>query len=84
MFLSTYSESAILGRTASPLGAAVGMLIVDAVFFALLAYYFDAVMPSEFGVRRHPLFFLDAIRNRCSQSKRRAFLLTCFVGGLGC
>ena len=39
------------------------MLFFDVVLFGALFYYFDAVLPKEFGVRRHPLFPLMALRN---------------------
>ncbi|XP_015768993.1 PREDICTED: ATP-binding cassette sub-family A member 5-like isoform X2 [Acropora digitifera] len=32
------------------------MLIVDIILYFLLALYFDAVIPAEYGQRRHPLF----------------------------
>lgn len=32
------------------------MLIVDIILYFLLALYFDAVIPAEYGQRKHPLF----------------------------
>lgn len=41
-------------------GTALWMLVFDAVFYTLLALYLDKVVPSEYGTRLHPLFFLQA------------------------
>lgn len=32
---------------------------ISAPIFMILAIYFDQVLPREFGVRKHPLFFLQ-------------------------
>ena len=37
-------------------------LAIDTVLYFLLAQYLDIVLPSEFGVVRHPLFFLAPIK----------------------
>ena len=37
----------------------LGMMIFDFFFYSLLSWYFDKVLPREFGVRLHPLFFLN-------------------------
>ena len=39
-------------------GLAMGMLVVDAVLYALLTAYVTLVFPGRYGVARHPLFFL--------------------------
>ena len=41
-------------------GGALLMLILDAAIYGVLAWYFENVMPSEFGSHRSPLFFADA------------------------
>ena len=38
------------------------MLVIDAIIYPLLGFYLDSVMPREFGVRSHPLFFLRPFR----------------------
>merc|ERR1711991_24449 len=35
------------------------MLLLDIFIYALLAWYFDLVLPSEYGTARHPLFFVS-------------------------
>jgi ABC-type multidrug transport system fused ATPase/permease subunit len=37
------------------------LLLMDCVFYAVLTWYFDAVLPNEFGYSLHPLFFLSAV-----------------------
>ena len=37
-------------------------LVIDAVVYFGLAQYLDLVMPREFGVTRHPLFFLGPLK----------------------
>ncbi len=39
-----------------PLGVSIFMLAVDTVLYVALGVYVDAVMPSEWGVPKHPLF----------------------------
>ncbi|XP_045030700.1 ABC-type organic anion transporter ABCA8 [Daphnia magna] len=41
-----------------PLAGSYIMLSFDIVFYFLLAYYLDNVLPSEFGAKRSPYFFL--------------------------
>jgi hypothetical protein len=36
----------------------VGMMIVDAILYGILAWYFDKIIPSEFGTSLPPWFFL--------------------------
>lgn len=36
----------------------VGMMVVDTIIYLVIAWYFDAVWPKEFGVRQPPYFFL--------------------------
>jgi ABC-type lipoprotein export system ATPase subunit len=44
-------------------GEALGILVLETLVMFLLAFYFDSVLPKEYGVRRHPLFFVhDLLR----------------------
>eukprot|EP00056_Hartaetosiga_gracilis_P022445 m.30486 g.30486 ORF g.30486 m.30486 type:complete len:2380 (+) comp9648_c0_seq1:54-7193(+) len=43
-------------------GSAVVMVLIDGVVYMLLALYFEAVIPGQFGVPKHPLFFLTWIK----------------------
>ncbi|KYR02910.1 ABC transporter A family protein [Tieghemostelium lacteum] len=36
----------------------IGFMIVEAIIFMVLALYLEEVLPSDYGVKRHPLFFL--------------------------
>lgn len=36
-----------------------GFFILDVVIYLLLAFYLEAVLPSTYGVSRHPLFFIQ-------------------------
>ncbi|EGG14460.1 hypothetical protein DFA_12232 [Cavenderia fasciculata] len=40
-------------------GDIYGFMIVEAVVFLILALYLEEVLPSDYGVKRHPLFFLQ-------------------------
>ena len=50
---------AFLGQSRVSLGTVLGMLILDAVIFSVLAWYLGQVVPSAFGIQKHPLFFLS-------------------------
>merc|ERR1712196_348922 len=51
--------------TLSPeLAALIGVLVLDIILYYLLGFYLDAVLPREFGVRSHPLFFLEPLKRR--------------------
>ncbi|CAH1111719.1 unnamed protein product [Psylliodes chrysocephalus] len=39
-----------------PFGGSVIMMAFDIVIYGLLAYYLDSIVPSEYGVKRSPLF----------------------------
>ncbi|KAI2474243.1 ATP binding cassette (ABC) protein subfamily A member [Diabrotica virgifera virgifera] len=39
-----------------PFGGSLIMMAVDIVVYGLLAYYLDSVIPSEYGIKRPPLF----------------------------
>ncbi len=39
--------------------AAIMMLIFDFFFYFVLYLYLDQVMPNEYGIRKHPFFFLN-------------------------
>lgn len=40
-------------------GGCLGMMFVDFWLYGFLAIYFDQVLPSEYGTKKHPLFFLS-------------------------
>ena len=42
-----------------PIGGSIIMLFVDIILYGLLAFWLDQIMPTEYGTRRHPLFFLQ-------------------------
>ncbi|CAD2222743.1 ABC-2 family transporter protein/ABC transporter, putative [Angomonas deanei] len=47
------------------------IMFVDMVLYLLLMLYFDAVLPKDWGTRRHPLFFIvDPIRYCCRRNKQ--------------
>lgn len=52
------------------IGEAFMMQIFDTVIYALLACYFDHVLPNEHGVAQHPLFFVQPAfwRNLCTKT----------------
>eukprot|EP00754_Rhynchopus_humris_P007379 Rhum_TRINITY_DN13434_c0_g1::Rhum_TRINITY_DN13434_c0_g1_i1::g.60210::m.60210/K05643/ABCA3; ATP-binding cassette, subfamily A (ABC1), member 3 len=39
---------------------ACAMMLMDTLLYLLLAWYLDLVLPSQYGVKLHPLFFLKA------------------------
>ena len=45
--------------TGIPIAGALILLLIDTVHYALLAYYLDQVVSTEYGTRRHPLFFIQ-------------------------
>ena len=45
------------------------VMLIDFVIFILLGTYFDKVLPSEFGIRKHPLFCL--MRNQKAKNQLR-------------
>ena len=47
---------ASLAPAGVPLAAVMGMLALDAVVYGAAAWYLHKVVPTEFGVARHPLF----------------------------
>jgi len=44
------------GNNGYSIGASLVMLVVDLVLYTFLAWYFDNVIPTEYGVRRPPYF----------------------------
>lgn len=44
-------------------------LYLDMIIYFVLAFYLDQVLPSEYGVPKHPLFFMDPLK-KFIQSKR--------------
>ena len=67
LVLSTYT----IDTMSAELATLIGMLVLDAILYTLLAFYLDAVLPREFGVRSHPLFFLRPLRALLSRRGRR-------------
>ncbi|RUS70601.1 hypothetical protein EGW08_021636, partial [Elysia chlorotica] len=51
-----FNDSLTYGKF--PLYAPLLMMFVDMILYGLLTWYLDKVIPSEYGVRYHPLFFL--------------------------
>ena len=55
-----------LGLTCSGGGAGIGasmiIMTVECLVFLPLAWYLQQILPSALGVRRHPLFFLDILK----------------------
>ncbi|RUS68936.1 hypothetical protein EGW08_023299, partial [Elysia chlorotica] len=51
-----FNDSLTYGKF--PLYAPLLMIFVDMILYGLLTLYLDKVIPSEYGVRYHPLFFL--------------------------
>eukprot|EP00002_Diphylleia_rotans_P007930 TRINITY_DN1758_c0_g1_i16.p1 TRINITY_DN1758_c0_g1~~TRINITY_DN1758_c0_g1_i16.p1 ORF type:complete len:1757 (-),score=347.90 TRINITY_DN1758_c0_g1_i16:421-5691(-) len=45
-------------------------LYLNALSYFILAFYLDEVLPSEYGVPKHPLFFLDPVRRWFGVKKR--------------
>lgn len=37
--------------------------------FLLLYFYFDAIIPNEYGIAKHPLFFLNFTKNTTEKRK---------------
>ncbi|KAK5583708.1 hypothetical protein RB653_005306 [Dictyostelium firmibasis] len=49
-------------------------LYIDAVVYLLLALYLDQVLPREFGVPSHPLFFLKPIGNLFKKKEESQYI----------
>jgi ABC-type lipoprotein export system ATPase subunit len=60
--LSILSERAVtwgdMFNAGDPFGEALGILALEGAIMFALAFYFDNVLPKEYGVRRHPFFFV--------------------------
>ena len=41
------------------MGSCMGMMLLDIFLYAILAWYFDLVLPQEYGTPERPLFFLE-------------------------
>jgi len=63
LFKRTYSFDYFHGEMAD----VFNYLIIDIFLYFFLALYLDAVMPRQYGVVRHPLFFLEP----CGRAVRR-------------
>lgn len=44
-------------------------LAILSVVFLLLYFYFDAIIPNEYGIAKHPLFFLHFTKNTSEKRK---------------
>ena len=55
------SSTATFDTLSPELSGLIWVLALDVVLYYLLGFYLDAVMPREFGVRSHPLFFLEPL-----------------------
>eukprot|EP00850_Spirogloea_muscicola_P003309 SM000013S26478 [mRNA] locus=s13:611469:617905:+ [translate_table: standard] len=53
-----------LGDSDNGLPVVFAILVIEWLIFLPLSYYFDQVLASGSGVKRHPLFFLDRCRRR--------------------
>lgn len=41
------------------LGAIAIELAITSIVFLMLYFYFDSILPNEYGIAKHPLFFLN-------------------------
>jgi len=48
------------------------VLYIGALFFFLLGLYLDEVLPKEYGVKKHPLFFIKNLFPRTPQGQRNS------------
>lgn len=39
-----------------PLGGSILMMAIDIIIYAFLAFYFDSIIPSDYGTKMHPCF----------------------------
>ncbi|KAM5273748.1 cholesterol transporter ABCA5 [Ctenodactylus gundi] len=61
MYLEDFNEGALFSNLTEgpyPLIITIVMLILNSIFYVLLAVYLDQVIPGEFGLRRSSLYFL--------------------------
>ncbi len=58
------------------MATAMGMLVFDCVLYIVLTLYFDEVLPSEWGTKRHPLFFLPCFWGSKHRTVRRELELS--------
>uniref|UniRef100_A0A8C0BD03 Cholesterol transporter ABCA5 n=1 Tax=Buteo japonicus TaxID=224669 RepID=A0A8C0BD03_9AVES len=61
MHLEDYEDGATfsnLNHGPYPLFISLILLVLDSIFYLLVAIYLDQVMPGEFGLRRTPFFFM--------------------------
>lgn len=48
---------------------AIVLLIIDTFFYIVLYFYLDEIIPNEYGVSKHPLFFIkDLFKSKRSRS----------------
>ncbi|NXF08266.1 ABCA5 protein, partial [Smithornis capensis] len=61
MHLEDYEDGATFANINDgpyPLCISLALLVLDSIFYLLVAVYLDQVIPGEFGLRRTPFFFL--------------------------
>ncbi|CAG9126342.1 unnamed protein product [Plutella xylostella] len=63
-----------------PFGGSLIMMAVDTVLYALAAYWLDAVMPSEYGIKQKPWFCLLP-SFWCKRSRGRVSTVHCHSNG---
>jgi len=49
------------------------LLYVGAVLYLVIGLYLDAILPQEFGVPKHPLFFLDSLKPRKGSGQNKSY-----------
>ena len=49
------------------------ILVIEWIVFLVLAVYLEQVLASGTGVRRHPLFFLPALKSKSRGSAQAGF-----------
>uniref|UniRef100_A0A8B9IZL3 Cholesterol transporter ABCA5 n=1 Tax=Amazona collaria TaxID=241587 RepID=A0A8B9IZL3_9PSIT len=61
MHLEDYEDGAMFSNLSHgpyPLFISLILLVLDSIFYLLVAVYLDQIMPGEFGLRRTPFFFM--------------------------
>jgi hypothetical protein len=61
--LSSFSE------IDSELGLCIAMLYITPWIYYILGIYLYEVIPQQYGVRKHPLFFINSIKKLCCSKK---------------
>lgn len=61
-----------------PFGGSLIMMTLDIFLYALLAYYLDSVVPSEYGIKR-PAWFCFTPGFWCKKKVQRVSSIECFL-----